>query len=302
MIANNVYYEVAGHVFALEGEHDGMNKLPEFGCFTAPSPIDVGSSIRLRSGSDSKLEGDTYYSLDTALMSCRFIAHESGYGMRLTSLDGGEILSLRYDSADRTSEISGHLNPRAVKFALWVAFGMSVLEQHTVAIHASAVVHGGKAVLFLGESGTGKSTHARLWQEHIPKVTLLNDDSPVLRIERGKCSVYGSPWSGKTPCYRQAKAELAAIVRLSQATENRIFPLNLHEAIGALLPSFPPSFSMHPKLAEPIYGMLSEVLRQTPVYLLECRPDKQAVELAYEAIYPERSPRKKLRLDDEDIA
>lgn len=280
---DKVCYKIAGHLVLIEGEHSVMGRLVGFERFAVP--LDgYDFKIDLDETSDDGFGSDNYYTLETPLLSCCFTQHATGYGMCLKPHDGDNVLFLRYDCAKCTGKISGNLKAGMLKFALWVAFGLAALEQHTVAVHASAVIHKGKAILFLGESGTGKSTHARLWQEHVPGVELLNDDSPILRIEDGKCYAYGSPWSGKTPCYQQAKVELTAIVRLSQASENRISRLRLHEAVGALYPSFPPAFSSHGKLAEPIYSILSGVLRQIPVYYLECLPDKEAALLACRTI------------------
>ena len=77
----------------------------------------------------------------------------------------------------------GNWSMRLYRFALWVGYGLMTLPYQTVAIHSSCIVREGKAVLFLGESGTGKSTHTRLWREHIPGAVLLNDDSPMIRVE-----------------------------------------------------------------------------------------------------------------------
>ena len=75
--------------------------------------------------------------------------------------------------------------------------------EQTLLVHASVPQIGTTAFLFQGLSGTGKSTHSQLWRTHIPQVELLNDDNPVVRITAdGRISVWGTPWSGKTPCYR----------------------------------------------------------------------------------------------------
>ena len=78
-----------------------------------------------------------------------------------------------------------------------MGYGLMTVRKDTVALHGSCIVYKGKAVLFLGESGTGKSTHTRLWRENIAGSKLLNDDSPIVRYEEGGVWVYGSPWSGK---------------------------------------------------------------------------------------------------------
>ena len=63
----------------------------------------------------------------------------------------------------------------------------------------------------MGKSGTGKSTHSRLWLENVPGATLLNDDNPIVRLTLVGAIVYGSPWSGKTPCYKNESAPLAGV-------------------------------------------------------------------------------------------
>lgn len=105
--------------------------------------------------------------------------------------------------------------------------GMMILPYDIVAIHSSCIVYQNKAVLLLGESGLGKSTHTRLWQEHIDGAFLLNDDSPIIQIEGGKVWAYGSPWSGNTPCYKTERYELKGCVRLSQAPYNHIKKMRL---------------------------------------------------------------------------
>jgi len=170
-----------------------------------------------------------------------------------------------------------------LRFIVWIAFGVAALHRQTVSIHASAVMYRGKSVLFLGESGTGKSTHTRLWLKHIPDTELLNDDSPFLNVSND-ISVYGSPWSGKTPCYKALKTPLAALVRLRQAPYNKIKQLSNLEAIGAVQPSFPETFAYDETLSGYSHDILSKILQQTPVYGLDCLPDDEAAKLVFDTL------------------
>ena len=147
---------------------------------------------------------------------------------------------------------------------------------------------GQRPVLFLGESGTGKSTHTRLWREHIPGAQLLNDDSPIVRVVEGVPTVFGSPWSGKTPCYRNESYPIAAFVRLAQAPHNRIARLPVVRAIGALLPSCPPAFAYDAQLQDNICDTLSQLIARVPVYQLECLPDADAARLSFETTIADR--------------
>lgn len=172
-----------------------------------------------------------------------------------------------------------------MRFGLWMMFGVAITPHKAIAIHSSTIRCGEKAALFLGESGTGKSTHTRLWREHIAGATLLNDDSPIIRIREGRALVCGSPWSGKTPCYKQEQWPISGLVRLSQAPHNRITPLKGIRAIGALLPSCPPAFAYDNRLQDAICNTLSELLQLVPAYHLECLPDKAAAELSYSTLW-----------------
>ena len=151
--------------------------------------------------------------------------------------------------------------------------------------YTSTIVYDNKAVMFLGESGTGKSTHTRLWLQNIDGAELLNDDSPFVFEDEGRITVCGSPWSGKTPCYKNESYPLAAVVRLSQAPHNKMWQLGKLQAIGALLPSLPPAFVYDKTLEDRLLQVLSQVLQNIPVYHLECLPDADAARLSCKTIF-----------------
>ncbi len=176
-------------------------------------------------------------------------------------------------------------NPSLVRFGIWIMFGIIIAPLGAIAIHSSVIVKEHQAVLCLGESGTGKSTHTRLWREYIEDARLLNDDSPIIRMIDGKCIVYGSPWSGKTNCYVNKCVPVRGLLRLSQAPHNKIYRLPALMAIGAILPSCPPAFAYDNALQDHICNTVSEILSCTPAYHLECLPDAAAAELSYTTIF-----------------
>ena len=155
----------------------------------------------------------------------------------------------------------------------------------TVLMHASVIKKDGKGYLFLGKSGTGKSTHTRLWLENIPGCELLNDDNPIVHFnkETGEAIVYGSPWSGKTPCYKNDSVLVGAFVRLEQAPENIIMKEGAARAFASLLPS-----CSCLKAAEELNNGVIETVKllaaSLPVYHLKCLPDKAAAELSFNTI------------------
>ena len=137
-----------------------------------------------------------------------------------------------------------------------------------------------KGYLFLGHSGTGKSTHARMWLEAFEDAWLLNDDNPILRVmEDGEVRVYGSPWSGKTPCYNNAYARVGGIVKLSQAPHNKIRTVSLPEAYAYMLSSAS-GLKMDRKMADDMYETIKHVITHVGCYHLECLPNTDAGEVA----------------------
>ncbi len=163
---------------------------------------------------------------------------------------------------------------------LMIAFTLAAAPLRIVKLHASVIEHQGKAILFLGSSGTGKSTHTRLWQEHIPGSRLLNDDEPVVRImEDGSVRVFGSPWSGSTPCYHNISAEAIAFVRLYQHPENRLSEIKGITAFTALFQSAAilRSDEQH---RERLFENVTVLTEKVPFYRLDCRPDREAVMLS----------------------
>ena len=137
-----------------------------------------------------------------------------------------------------------------------------------------------RGYLFLGHSGTGKSTHARQWLAAFDDAWLLNDDNPILRVmEDGEVRVYGSPWSGKTPCYNNAYARVGGIVKLSQAPHNKMRILSLPEAYAYMLSSAS-GLKMDRQMADCMYESIKHVITHVKCYHLDCLPNTEAAEVA----------------------
>ena len=160
--------------------------------------------------------------------------------------------------------------------SLMLLFAFRSAPYGTLEMHASMVSNSGKAFLFLAKSGTGKSTHSTQWLENIPGTELMNDDNPVVRIAPdGTVIAYGSPWSGKTPCYRNVQAPVGAFVRIRRCPENRITPLNIFESY-ALLYSSCSGFKADKAMADALHATLEKIVTTTSCYVLDCRPDREA--------------------------
>ena len=168
--------------------------------------------------------------------------------------------------------------------ALMMMYAFSAADKMTVLMHASVVRKDGRGYLCLGVSGTGKSTHTQNWLKYIPGTDLMNDDNPVVRVcEDGVARVFGSPWSGKTPCYRNIEAPVGAFVQLEQAPHNNIRPMKVVETFATLLPSCS-VMKWDDKVYTGICETVGNIMETTTTYLLENLPDRAAVELSYKTL------------------
>ena len=217
--------------------------------------------------------------------SCFGSTEDGGYVFATFSNIEDAILLVYMDKDGKKSYFSGDYVDYLLKFALWMAFSLASLPYKTVPLHASTILYKDKAILFLGESGTGKSTHTRLWRENIPDARMLNDDSPLVRITEQGAMAFGSPWSGKMHCYINDGFPIAACVRLSQAPANKLIKLNIPQAFAALHPSCPPPFAYVDSLYDQISDFLSDLLSDVPVYHLEALPNADAALLVRKTIF-----------------
>ena len=157
-------------------------------------------------------------------------------------------------------------------------FAQIVLLYDGISVHSSCVVREGKAYMFLGRSGTGKSTHSRLWIEAFPGAELLNDDNPAVRILPDGPRVFGTPWSGKTDCWRNLSAPLCGIVRLRQAPFDSFEPLDGIQAFSEVYPGCSVLRSdafLHERLCDNLEMLCSLV----KVGRMACLPDLEAARI-----------------------
>ena len=161
--------------------------------------------------------------------------------------------------------------------SLMILYTFATAPLGTVLLHASVTRYEGKAALFFGISGTGKSTHSRLWLQYVPGCDVMNDDNPVIRIqEDGSIKVYGSPWSGKTLCYRNVEAPVRALVRLEQSPVNEISRINGLEAYASVIAAVS-TIRWNSSVMDRIIPTVEKLALGVPCFNLRCRPDEEAV-------------------------
>jgi hypothetical protein len=292
------HYSIATHLLQVSGS--GLNHISGFQAFVSSKVNGSKPILQLQLGvplNDWSIAPQHTSRLGDGDISYSFAANKDVYLFRMEKAVRPNFLMEIQNLNGRFTAITNmdeNTSAYLLRFYSWIAFSLAALHHQTVAIHASTITYKGKSILFLGESGTGKSTHTRLWLDNIEGSELLNDDSPFIGVkgfevgevgevgEAGEIiKVFGSPWSGKTPCYKNQETPVAAIVRLSQAPQNTIRPLKGIAALGALLPSCPPVFAYDKRLQGYISAILSAVLKQVPVYSLQCLPNPEAAHLVF---------------------
>lgn len=209
----------------------------------------------------------------------RLYDHPEGYLLHL-HYDARWVHTLLVDKAFHEARVWVHWEDPYVESVLCsmlrIVYSQAILPHGAISLHASVVTNEGRGYLFMGVSGTGKSTHSRLWMEHVPGSELLNDDNPIIRLmEDGRPYVFGSPWSGKTPCYRAHGVPVGGMAQLQQAPMNRFHEQDPISAFSLVLPGCS-VVRADGHLFNALCDTLAEICTVVKVGLLECLPDRNA--------------------------
>ena len=312
MTLTRTYYRIAEHLFAVECGNAALLQ-----CMTNYEPFRVENGklkseaifmLRIENG---KLKGEewTHVLTDNAEDMPRIEVYQAsrregnevkgerqkarGWMFRVAMVANAPICCEMECSEDFTNGVLYiTADCQDVRFcidnALMLLFAFRTAPLMTLEMHAAVVVREArgedKGFLFLGYSGTGKSTHARQWLAAYKDAWLLNDDNPILRVmPNGEVRVYGSPWSGKTPCYQNAYAKVGGIVKLSQAPYNKIRRVSLPEAYAYLLSSAS-GLKMERRIADSMYESIKYVITHVKCSHMECLPNVDAAKICYQGI------------------
>jgi len=273
----NLYYRVAGLSFAVE-LHEGIEletrlaAYRPFVCdksddllFRMPVMADDGDSP----ADDSKWKLLVDDSFKDVVSEIYVDTHGDYHYVSKLDVKAGMWLSIDYDRefSDMKCRVHGDAEFQlfALNKALMLMFALCSSTKDTLLCHASVVMYGGKGYLFLGKSGAGKSTHSQLWLNHIKDSELLNDDYPAIRLIDEEPWVFGTPWSGKTPCYKNEQVPVGGFVRLLQAPVNEIKKLSLLEAYGALLPTVS-NMRWEKKCTDAVNASILKLIEETPEF------------------------------------
>lgn len=223
-----------------------------------------------------------------------YLRRDGGYRFEIHDIAGhlcGRMVSDADFSHCRVQAFDGTPAQRsyAINNSLMIAYAAATATMDTILIHSSVIRCDGRGYLMTAPSGTGKSTHTHLWYTHIPGCDLMNDDNPVIRIlPDGQPTVYGSPWSGKTRCYRNISAPIGGIVRLHQAPANSIRRLSPLEAFAELLPACS-SMKWDARVYNGVCNSVAKFIKSCGIWQLGCLPDGDAAILCHDTIAKENT-------------
>jgi hypothetical protein len=300
---NSHYYNLGGHIVSLtfEGSSDvnNMSLLPAFSTFRCQPPtlppmltLTVDDSTPQARGRKLLRTFDTGNG-DIAV----YMLPDGGYQFIIRNIEGSDCCLLLADRrfSNCRCALNGDYSMRAfgLNNAMMMAYAFAASYRQTILIHASTVMlphpHGHDmplALPFVAASGTGKSTHTSLWLKNIDHAQLLNDDNLIIRIVNSQPHAYGSPWSGKTPCYRRREALLGAVTRVERAKADSMERLSTLAAFASLLPSCS-NMKWDEAINQNVCGVIAAVIEAVPQFTVHCLPDDQAALTAHKAIMEE---------------
>ena len=210
---------------------------------------------------------------------------EGARNVVLSSRDYGELTAWvtdRFFDIERKGRKYRHQASIPLSSSIRAAYEAGMVTRDGLPLHASLVEKDGFGVIFLGPSGMGKSTQAKLWEKYLGADFLIGDRPGLRRID-GKWVAFGMPWDGKDAIHRQASVPVKALIWLEQAKENRIEPMNYVQAMPVMLKQ-----AMMPVWDDTAIDGATELMgalaSEIPMYHLRCLPDEAAARLTYETI------------------
>ena len=158
-----------------------------------------------------------------------------------------------------------------------------LLDSNILLFHGSAIAVDGVVYLFTAPSGTGKSTHTRLWRQLLgERAVMVNDDKPFLRITENGVLACGSPWNGKHRLDTNTAVPLKAVCVLERSGENHIRRIPAREALPELFQQS--GRPRDPRQMGQYMDLLDKLTEKVTFYRMGCNMAPEAARMAYEAM------------------
>ncbi len=167
--------------------------------------------------------------------------------------------------------------------ALYRKIADALIDYDTILFHGSSLAIDGDGYIFTAKSGTGKSTHTRLWREVFgDRVVMVNDDKPLIKITKDEVRVYGTPWCGKHNLGENISVPLRAIISLERAKNNKIEKSTVHRLFPRVLSQV---YRTKNVLGlQKTLTLVDNLLKAIDVYELGCNMNLDAATVAYKGI------------------
>lgn len=164
--------------------------------------------------------------------------------------------------------------------AVYRKLALGLLNYDVLLFHGSVVAVDGEGYLFTAKSGTGKSTHTRLWRQKFgSRAVMVNDDKPLLIVSAEGVTACGTPWDGKHRLSTNIQVPLKGLCILERSVENHIHPISPKEAFPMLMQqSYRPEDA--PRMLRTL-ALLERLQKTVPLYRLGCNMEQEAAEVAY---------------------
>lgn len=276
-------YTIAGIILRINTDFDNIPE--EFSAYISKDECAADCEVNFLQCSEiSPPQGDFIY---TDYFS--WYTHQEGYAVCLSHpLDPSKLVcklttdkDWRQASFFYLTDISSQ-EPAIFKLFTNIIIRNLVLLHHRIIFHASAINWHNNGIAFTAPAGTGKSTQALLWETHMG-ASVLNDDNPLLRLTLNGITIHGTPWCGSEKKHQNISVPLTAIYVLEQGNENRLRRLQEAELSSYLLPRF--FLPYHdPRLMDLALSYYARIVDSIPIYLLQCRPDQEAVQIVHNSI------------------
>ncbi len=188
----------------------------------------------------------------------------------------------------RTCELEGRRNRNSSddyleELAVYRKIAEKMPDYDTILFHGSCIAVDNEAYLFAAVSGTGKSTHARLWREYLgEKAVMVNDDKPLIRIDDNGATVFGTPYNGKHRLGNNIAVPLKAVCILTRAENNTIVPVSKEEAYVSLVQQiYRPSNPVGLMKTMQLFDRLTDNVK---LYRLGCNMEPEAARISFEGM------------------
>lgn len=280
-------------------DHDFTHRL---GAFSAPMPYTHTFTLRLGDGAELEEKRAWALGCPLAYETEFFTVHDTGEGwafvntladerclaegarnVLLCSRDYGEMTAYVTDRCFYIERLGREIQPAIPLYgSIRIASEAGMVTRDGLPLHASLVEKDGFGVVFLGPSGMGKSTQAKLWEKYL-SADFISGDRPGMRKVDGEWLGFGMPWDGKDAIFRQTSVPVRALVWLTQAKENRIEPMDPVQAMTVMLKQ-----AMMPVwddgAMDGATALMGRLAQELPMFHLRCRPDEAAARLTCETI------------------